>query len=154
MLRRALPPALAAAVAALALGWSALAQPKPAARAVEDLADEAAFLNAVRDPSALTFVKFHAPWCGHCRRLEAAFETTGEAFRGDGAVRCAAVDCTATGDLCARAGVRGYPTLRAFRAGAVVAQHDGGRSADELAAFVRAHRRTGGEGGGGGASGA
>ena len=63
------------------------------------------------------FVKFYAPWCGHCVRLA---PTWGElAHELHGKVNVAKVDCTANPVVCSRFGVRGYPTLKFFNDGKV-----------------------------------
>lgn len=86
------------------------------------LADSAAFdgaLGALRPGEGL-FVKFYAPWCGHCRKLAPAWDALARDTQaaGSGAV-VARVDCTADGgkELCAREGVQGYPTLQLYEAG-------------------------------------
>ena len=57
------------------------------------------------------FIKFYAPWCGHCRKLAPTWEKLHTELKDD--LNVASVDCTtmAGQDLCANFGVRGYPTL-------------------------------------------
>lgn len=54
-----------------------------------------------------TFVKFYAPWCGHCKKLAPEWAK----LKHDEVV-VAEVDCTQNKKLCADVGVRGYPTLK------------------------------------------
>ena len=91
------------------------------------------------------FIKFYAPWCGHCQRLaptwdELAADTTGK-------LNVAKVDCTSANGkpLCNQFEVRGYPTLLLFPTELVengegaqqknYYKFQGPRSKDELISF-------------------
>ena len=69
-----------------------------------------------RGENALTFVKFYAPWCGHCKKLAPAWEElAAEAMEeASGRVRLAKVDAEKNAKLAAKYGVSGYPTLLLF----------------------------------------
>eukprot|EP00727_Mastigamoeba_balamuthi_P013430 m51a1_g871 putative protein disulfide isomerase (788) ;mRNA; f:831594-834424 len=83
------------------------------------------------------FVKFFAPWCGHCKHLAPEYEKVAEAFATSTKVTIAEVDCDAHGALCSRFDVSGYPTLKYFAAGSTKpAEYNGGRNADEISRFV------------------
>ena len=56
------------------------------------------------------FVKFYAPWCGHCKALAPTWQQL-EAKHPE---HVASVDCTAETALCERLGIEGYPTLKLF----------------------------------------
>jgi curved DNA-binding protein CbpA len=58
---------------------------------------------------APVFVKFYAPWCGHCQDGAAEFKKA--AVLIDSLATVAAVNCDAVG-WCGNFGVRGYPQIR------------------------------------------
>lgn len=88
----------------------------------------------------ITFVKFFAPWCGHCRNMAPTWEDLANKYSSQSNIKIAKVDCTEEQSVCSRHSVRGYPTLLLFRAGAQIAEFEEGRSLDSLSAFVEKHR--------------
>mmetsp|Transcript_1030 Transcript_1030/g.1469 ORF Transcript_1030/g.1469 Transcript_1030/m.1469 type:complete len:228 (+) Transcript_1030:62-745(+) len=87
------------------------------------------------------FIKFFAPWCGHCKSLKPAWDKLGDEFKGSKTILIGDVDCTKDDnkDLCQKYGVSGYPTLKYFT-GATSAQGDaynGGRDFDALSAWAK-----------------
>lgn len=62
------------------------------------------------------FVKFYAPWCGHCQAMAPAWEQLGVEFGHS--VVIASVDCTAEGNpqVCNQQHASGYPTLKYYTA--------------------------------------
>ena len=78
-----------------------------------------------------TFVKFYAPWCGHCKKLAPEW-----AKLEHSEVVIAEVDCTENKKLCADVGVRGYPTLK-HGDPSDLQDYQGGRTYDALDEFLQ-----------------
>ena len=57
------------------------------------------------------FVKFHAPWCGFCKKLAPEWQKLAQEFPAN----TAEVDCTVEKDLCAAHAVAGFPTLMLYK---------------------------------------
>ena len=85
------------------------------------------------------FVKFYAPWCGHCKKLAPTWEQLSEDF-GD-KINVAKVDCTseANKQLCKDYDIKGFPTLIYFpaeeRYNTEFFGYKGTRSIEALVAF-------------------
>ncbi|XP_046397334.1 thioredoxin domain-containing protein 5 homolog [Ischnura elegans] len=86
----------------------------------------------------LAFVKFFAPWCGHCKRLAPTWDELGKKFVGSDLVKVFRVDCTLENSksLCSKQGVDGYPSLFLYHNGKKVSEYDGARSLEDLYEFV------------------
>jgi thioredoxin domain-containing protein 5 len=86
----------------------------------------------------VTFVKFFAPWCGHCKRLAPVWKNLSEKFLGTPNVKIAQVDCTLSEnkDLCTTQEVNGFPTLFIYKNGERIAEYNGSRSLEDLYDFV------------------
>jgi len=93
------------------------------------------FEQIVRDSSKdIVFVKFYAPWCGHCKTLAPIWDELGEEFDENNKVVIAKMDATAN-SVPNDVAVKGYPTLIAFVQGKQIA-YDGDRSLGSLKTFV------------------
>nr|CAH0112149.1 unnamed protein product [Daphnia galeata] len=88
--------------------------------------------------SGVTFVKFYAPWCGHCKRLSPTWDELATKFVGKTGVKIAKVDCTegSNRQLCADQKVNGFPTMFLYSNGEKVEEYDGNRSLDDMFSFV------------------
>ena len=62
-----------------------------------------------------TFIKFYAPWCGHCQKLAPTWDELAKKFEKDETVKVAKLDCTQAQSVCQENDVKGYPTLAYFR---------------------------------------
>ena len=85
---------------------------------------------------SVSFVKFYAPWCGHCKSLAPVWEELAEKYADRADVRIAKFDAT-TNDPKPEYGVTGFPTLILFpKNGAAHVTYQGGRDLAELSDFV------------------
>ena len=85
------------------------------------------------------FVKFFAPWCGHCKKMAPDWEKLAADWEGNEIGLVAEVDCTAEGKpLCDQNGVKGFPTLK-YGDPTALSDYQGGRSYDDLAKFATAN---------------
>lgn len=82
------------------------------------------------------FVKFFAPWCGHCKKLKPDWDKLMDAFADSTTALVADVDCTAGGkELCDANDVRGYPTLK-WGDPSSLEDYQGSRDYDALKKFA------------------
>ena len=64
------------------------------------------------------FIKFYAPWCGHCKRLAPDWEKAATTLKERGSsVAIAKMDCTVETVACGKNNVRGYLSLNWFENG-------------------------------------
>lgn len=82
------------------------------------------------------FVKFYAPWCGHCKRLAPDYEKAASILKKEG-IKLAEVDADKEKDLAQRFGITGFPTLKFFHKGKP-SDYQGPRSVDGLVKAIRA----------------
>ncbi|CAG7733529.1 unnamed protein product [Allacma fusca] len=80
-------------------------------------------------------VKFYAPWCGHCKRLEPIYNHVAQALH-DTAVRVAKVDCTRFPSVASEFSVRGFPTI-IFMQGDKLEIYRGERVTDDIVNFAK-----------------
>ncbi|KAF8996782.1 thioredoxin domain-containing 5 [Cyathus striatus] len=80
------------------------------------------------------FVKFFAPWCGHCKKLAPTWKQLAKHMQGK--LTVAEVNCDDESALCAAHGIKGYPTLMFFAEGSSTGvEYTAGRKFDQLKAF-------------------
>jgi len=83
------------------------------------------------------FLKFFAPWCGHCKKMKPDWDALMEEYADNSKILIADVDCTAGGKpLCDANGVKGFPTLK-FGDPASLEDFEGGRDKAALFAFAK-----------------
>lgn len=82
------------------------------------------------------FVKFFAPWCGHCKKMKPAWDSLMAEYESHETILVADVDCINAGkDLCSQNGVKGFPTVKWGSAGALE-DYKGGRDSSALKKFA------------------
>ncbi|KAM0486269.1 hypothetical protein ACHAPX_000974 [Trichoderma viride] len=84
-----------------------------------------------------SIVEFYAPWCGHCKNLQPAYEKAAKNLQG--LAKVAAIDCDDESNkpFCGSMGVQGFPTLKIVRPGKkagrpVVEDYQGPRTASGI----------------------
>lgn len=82
------------------------------------------------------FVKFYAPWCGHCQRLAPTWLDLAKAMEFNEEVTIAKIDCTEYRGICSTHDVKGYPTLLWFENGQKAGKYSGDRSLEDLKNYV------------------
>merc|ERR1712130_137250 len=105
--------------------------------------DGSSWATVLKNPG-FTFVKFYAPWCGHCREMQHDWEDVAEHFKENPvpgvSLTVAEVDCTAGMDgsmsICMQESIHGYPTVRLYRDGDLIEEYHFARTFDRMKAFV------------------
>ncbi|KAL0213329.1 hypothetical protein RCL1_006955 [Eukaryota sp. TZLM3-RCL] len=88
------------------------------------------------------FVKFYAPWCGHCQSLKAPYEQLVSAFIGERSVLISEVNCDEQKEICSSHHITGFPTLILFKADGSAVSFNQERSLDSMLAFVNENCNT------------
>ncbi|KAG0652099.1 disulfide-isomerase [Hyphodiscus hymeniophilus] len=88
-----------------------------------------------------TILEFYAPWCGHCKNLQPAFEKAANSLSG--LAKVAAVDCDEDSNkpFCGGFGVQGFPTLKIVKPGSkkgkpIIEDYQGPRTAKGIVEAV------------------
>ena len=81
------------------------------------------------------FIKFFAPWCGHCKKLAPTWKQLYAEQSGN--FNIARVDCTSpeATEVCQQLMIRGYPSLILFTEGKMY-PHRGRRDMDSLIEYL------------------
>ena len=83
----------------------------------------------------LWLMKFYAPWCGHCKKLEPVWKHVAQSLI-DTPIRVGRVDCTRFTSVATEFSVRGFPTIM-FLKGEEVFTYEGDRTREDIVGFAR-----------------
>lgn len=82
------------------------------------------------------FVKFYAPWCGHCKKMKPDWDKLMNKFADHPTTMIVDVDCIDSGkELCDRSGVQGFPTLK-YGDPSDLSDYEGGREYSDFVKFA------------------
>jgi len=92
-------------------------------------------IDSVNDKTV--FIKFFAPWCGHCKSMAADWEKLARIMSVNADLVIAEADCTSAniGSLCEDNGIKGFPTLK-YGNIMSLSDYDGARTYSELVEFA------------------
>lgn len=78
------------------------------------------------------FVKFYAPWCGHCKSMAPAYARLAKRMEAESReIAVVKVDAASESELAQRFAIQGFPTLKLFIGGTPV-DYKGGREEEEM----------------------
>lgn len=105
--------------------------PNPLGKSVPLTAES--FQNSVTMTQESYFIKFYAPWCGHCQALAPNWVQLAKEMKGK--LNIGEVNCDVETRLCKDVHIRGYPTVLFFRGGERV-EYDGLRGLGDLITYA------------------
>lgn len=93
--------------------------------------------------SKTVFIKFFAPWCAHCKRLQPIWSRLAKLWENDEVGLIAESDCTDNEEgggriLCDYFGIRSFPTLK-FGYPEDLKEYNGDKSLEALSYFAKKH---------------
>jgi len=97
------------------------------------------FNKVVLDNDNDVFVKYYAPWCGHCKKLAPIWEELANEFKDVQGLTIGKFDATA--NEVEGLEIRGYPTLKFYPKGnkSAPVDYDGGRELEDFKKWLREH---------------
>jgi protein disulfide-isomerase len=113
---------------------AAPASTKPNPKGESTPLDAERFTKLITTTRDAWFVKFYAPWCGHCQAMAPAWAELGKEMQG--ALNVGEVNCEVDKRLCKDLKLRGYPTILFFQNGERV-EYDGLRGLGDLVSYAR-----------------
>ena len=83
----------------------------------------------------LVFVKFYAPWCGHCKKMIPDYQKLAKKMSEENSVPIVKLDATVDKEVASKYGVTGFPSLKLFKNGQPV-DYKGGRTEKDIYAWI------------------
>ena len=111
-----------------------LAQALETSPFVEDANTDASALKAISASGRSKVILVHAPWCGHCRNMMAAFVQAASIEKSVDWIR---VDGNTAPALVSRSDLHGFPTIYGVDANGAISQHSGARDVASLVNFAK-----------------
>ena len=108
-----------------------ISNPNPLGTSVSFTAES--FQNLVTMSQEPWFVKFYAPWCGHCQAMAPAWVQLGKEMKGK--LNVGEVNCDVEARLCKDVHLRGFPTILFFRGGERV-EYEGLRGLGDFVGYA------------------
>jgi protein disulfide-isomerase len=109
----------------------AVATPNPLGTSISFTAET--FQNQVTMTQDPWFIKFYAPWCGHCQAMAPNWVQLGKEMKGR--LNVGEVNCDKESRLCKDVHLRGFPTILFFRGGERV-EYDGLRGLGDFVTYA------------------
>ncbi|CAF3519675.1 unnamed protein product [Rotaria socialis] len=81
-------------------------------------------------------VMFYAPWCGYCKKAKPFYTNAAAQHKENPKIAYSAVDCTKAQSICKDYEVQGYPTIKYFSFGKLVADYPGARTEEGFFEFM------------------
>ncbi|QEW18886.1 Thioredoxin-2 [Marinibacterium anthonyi] len=97
--------------------------------------DAAILAKATRTDDVPLVVDFWAPWCGPCRMMAPEFSRAAGSLQGE--ARLVKLNTEAFPDAGAKHGIRGIPTMVAFRGGREVKRQSGAMRAPQIEGWIK-----------------
>ncbi|KAI9173327.1 hypothetical protein H9P43_007458 [Blastocladiella emersonii ATCC 22665] len=100
---------------------------------------QSTFKSEVMATEQTTLVLYYAPWCGYCKQFSPAYEAARKKLKGYAKV--GAINCDEERQLCADAGVQGFPVVKAYYTNPktrkrVAVEYQGDRSTKSVTDFA------------------
>lgn len=88
------------------------------------------------DKHPKVFVKFYAPWCGHCKAMAPAYSKLAEKMKNDeNGIPIAKVDATVEKELAEKYQIQGFPALKLFVNGEPI-EYNGERTEEAILEWI------------------
>jgi len=86
------------------------------------------------------FIKFYAPWCGHCKAMAEDWEKLATEYADDSSLTIAEFDATANDVVGKGFDYTGFPTLFWVGADKVPIKYEGGRTIEDWEKYISEHK--------------
>lgn len=117
--------------------FSAIAGLSAAASSNVIIANNKNFDDIVFKSGKNSLVEFYASWCGHCKNLAPIYEDLADVYKHTKDVQIVKIECDENRATCQQFGIKGFPTLKFFKAGNdIPVEYEGGREVDSFVKFI------------------